>query len=51
MIMSYSTNLEMSYSKGAIMHSLKGGHYGRKGHYQYDSGGIKTAAYSTQGAG
>ena len=30
MIMSYLANLEMSYSKDAIMLKLKGGHYGRK---------------------
>jgi len=44
MIMSYSTNLEMSYSKDAIMPPLEGGHYGRKGHYRNDSGRIKKAA-------
>jgi hypothetical protein len=30
MIISYSANLEMSYSKGAIMRPLEGGHYGRQ---------------------
>ncbi|MBL7197734.1 MAG: hypothetical protein ISS47_06510, partial [Candidatus Omnitrophica bacterium] len=41
MIMSYSANLKMSYSKDAIMLPLEGGHYGRKGHYRNDSGRIK----------
>ena len=51
MIMSYSANLEMSYSKVAIMLSLEGGHYGRKGHSRDDSRRAKEAAYNTQGLG
>ena len=50
MIMSYSANLEMSYSKDAIMLPLEGGHYGRKGHYRNDSRRVKKAACNTQGA-
>jgi hypothetical protein len=49
--MSYSANLEMSYSKVAIMFSLEGGYYGRKGHYPNDPGGIKKAAHNTQSTG
>ena len=43
MMMSYSANLGMSYSKDAIMLPSEGGHYGRKGHYRDDSGRIKEA--------
>jgi len=50
MIMSYSANLKMSYSKDAIIPSLEGGHYGRKGHYRNDSRRIKKAARNPQGA-
>ncbi|MFZ2937418.1 MAG: hypothetical protein WA066_01770 [Candidatus Omnitrophota bacterium] len=51
MIMSYSANLGMSYSKDAIMLPLEGGHYGRRGHYRDDSGRIEKAAYNTQSVG
>ena len=49
MIMSYLANLEMSYSRVAIIVSFKGGFYGRKGHYHGYTGGVKESAHSPQG--
>ena len=46
MIMSYLTHLEVSYLKTAIILSIEGGCYGRKGHYHNDTGRIKTTAYN-----
>ena len=48
MIMSYYTNLEMSAFKDAIMHSSRGGHYGRKGHYQDERKGVKKITNHSQ---
>jgi len=51
MIMSYLANLEMSYSKYAIIPYLKGGYYGRKGHYHDEREGIKEVTHNSQGIG
>ena len=41
MIMSYLAKIEMSSFKPTIILFLKGGYYGRKGHYHNDPEGIK----------
>jgi len=47
MVMSYSTNLKMSYSKVAIISLFGGGYYGRKGRLYGHAGGIEEAACSS----
>ena len=46
MIMSHYTDLEMSHSKHGIIPLVKGGYYGRKGHYHNEQEGIhKNTSY------
>ena len=50
MIMSYLAKVEMFYFRDAIMPTLKGGQYGRKGHYQDEPGRSKTVMRDSEGA-
>jgi hypothetical protein len=49
MIMSYYTNLRMSYSEDAIILYFQGGSYGRRGHGYHESGGIEAVTCNSQG--
>jgi hypothetical protein len=51
MIMSYYTNLEMSYTRVVIIPMLGGGYYDRKGHSCDESRGIKAVTRYAQGNG
>ena len=49
MIMSPLAKLEMAPCKGAIIVPLKGGRYGRGGHYHDEQKGIKTVTCNSKG--
>jgi len=41
----------MSYSWDAVMSSVEGGDYGRKGHFDYEAGGAKKGKFDSEGTG
>lgn len=49
--MSYLAHLEMSAFANVIMLSIKGGYYGKGGHYHNETKGIKTAAHNHEDSG